>query len=115
MTAVAIDSVLRRLDAMATSTYRRDFKETAQMARTLLRQLAGKVDDKRRLKMIAARVSDAATARPVTVYATKKTGQIRWMRADAPSLSRIPEAQIIGTYDYLADVRHILADLEGEA
>lgn len=116
MTAVAIDSVLRRLDAMAASTYRQEFRHTAIMARRVIRQLCLAASGEKRVRrLIADQISDAANVRPVTVYTTKKTGQIRWMRADAPSLARIPESQIIGTYDYLADVRHIAADLEGEA
>lgn len=107
-----IDGTLRRLQAMNNPTLRRDWLVTVQMAQRCINDLLkGDVSETRRLRYIAKQIADRAAVKPVMVFRTKKTGEIRWQAAGAKSSVRIPVEQVIGTYDHGADWRDILEDL----
>lgn len=109
--ARTVDHCLRRLDALADSTYRKDFRDTANMARKMIARLLAEKPAVVNLEAIAQQISEQAANRPVIVYRTKKTGAIRWQAAHTASVVRIPESQIVGTYNAGADWRNIWEDL----
>lgn len=108
-----IDDALRRLDSMASSTYRLDFRVTAQAARRVIMDLiAQDVSEDRRLAYLAKTICDKAAVRPQLVYRLQRTGQIRTVRVDSEHYSRIPHSQHIGEYDHGADWRDVAEDLK---
>lgn len=106
-----VRSVVKRLTDMSRKTVRRDYRETAALALRLIAQLSkGKHGGS--ICGLAQYIADRAAIRPLLVYRTKKTGEIRWQAADTPSVVRIPQGQIVGVYDKGSDYRAILEDLK---
>ena len=111
-----INSCLRKLDSLADSTYRRDFRDTANLARQVIRGLLLETSDETvRVELIAQKISERAAATPQMVYRTKKTGELRWVSASAPSASRVKPEQIVGVFDAGNDWRVIHANLADAA
>lgn len=107
-----LDNCLRRLDQLANGTYRKDFRDTASLARRVIVDLCKAPDEAgARLGAIANRISERAAVKPQLVYRSKRSGTIHWISADAASAARIPHEQRVGIYDAGNDWRQVLADL----
>ena len=103
------DEAIRSLEPLTKAHVRRDYQASARRAIKAIGVLLGARNNTEiRRQILAREIADRAADRPTLVYRVKKTGAIRWQRADTPSAVRLSAEQIIGTFDHGADWRDIL-------